>query len=116
MNDNRPDHLETEKALYIVKDIERNPKVTQRELANKANVSLGKVNFLINALMDKGVIKVKNFKNSKNKLAYMYLLTPEGMKWKADLTYKFFQWKVQEYEKLKKEIELFKKEMSSASR
>lgn len=113
MKSNGQNHLETEKALSILKGIENNPSVTQRELANNLNVSLGKTNFLINALMDKGVIKAKNFKNAKNKLAYMYLLTPEGIKWKMELTYKFLRWKVQEYEKLSKEIEYYKSEISA---
>ena len=113
MNNHKTNHLEMEKTLHILKDIENNPQITQRELAHKLDISLGKINFLINALMNKGVIKAKNFKNSKNKLAYMYLLTPEGIKWKIELTYKFFQWKTQQYERLKKEIEYYKKEVSA---
>ncbi len=112
MNENKPNHIEMEKTLSIIRDIEDNPQITQRELAGKLDISLGKANFLINALIDKGVIKAKNFKNAKNKLAYTYLLTPEGIKWKLNLTYKFFQWKTQEYERLKKEIEDYKTELS----
>lgn len=99
-----------EKTLFVLKEIELNSKVTQRYLAQKAAVSLGKVNFLINALIDKGMIEVRNFKNSKNKLGYMYILTPQGIKIKLELTHKFFTWKMQEYEKLKQEIESLKKE------
>ncbi|MDP3731799.1 MAG: MarR family EPS-associated transcriptional regulator [Candidatus Omnitrophota bacterium] len=102
--------FDSEKTLHVLQEIERNPKVTQRGLAQKLEISLGKINFLINALIDKGVIEIKNFKNSKNKLAYMYLLTPAGIKIKFQLTHKFFIWKTQEYEKLKEEIERLTKE------
>jgi EPS-associated MarR family transcriptional regulator len=103
--------LNQEQTLFLLKELEQNPKVNQRDLAQKLEISLGKINFLINALVAKGVIEVKNFKNSKNKLSYMYLLTPEGIKTKLELTRSFFEWKIQEYEKLKKEIEEFKKEI-----
>ena len=113
MNNHKSNHLETENALSILKDIEVNPQITQRELADRLDVSLGKVNFLINALMNKGVIKAKNFKNSKNKLAYMYLLTPQGIKWKMELTRKFLQYKMEEYKRLEEEIEYYKKETAN---
>lgn len=106
---NKSDILESEKTLKIINEIELNPQITQRDLALKLEISLGKINYLVNALIDKGIIEVKNFKNSKNKLAYMYLLTPHGIKMKLELTRKFFIWKMQEYERLKKEIESFKK-------
>ena len=108
--DNSVKIFDSEKTLHVLQEIERNPKVTQRGLAQKLEISLGKINFLIRSLIDKGVIEIKNFKNSKNKLAYMYLLTPEGIKVKIQLTHKFFIWKTQEYEKLKEEIERLKKE------
>lgn len=103
--------LDSEKTLYILKEIERNPQATQRDLAQKLEISLGKINFLINALIDKGLIEIKNFKNSKNKLAYKYLLTTHGLKVKLQLIQKFFIWKTQEYEKLREEIELLRKEV-----
>src|SRR3989338_7426359 len=110
---NKPNFLESEKTLHILKEIERDPQITQRALAQKLEISLGKINFLIRALIDKGIIEIKNFKNSKHKLAYMYLLTPHGIKIKFELTHKFFVWKTQEYERLKEEIKLLKKESSS---
>ncbi len=110
--DNSVKIFESEKTLLVLKEIERNPKVTQRDLAQKLEISLGKINFLINALIDKGVIEIKNFKNSKNKLAYMYLLTSEGIKIKLQLAHKFFIWKTQEYERLRVEIERLKNEAS----
>ena len=100
----------SEKTLQVLQELGRNPQLTQRDLAQKLEISLGKINFLIRALIDKGLIEIKNFKNSKNKLAYMYLLTPQGIKTKLELTHKFFVWKTQEYEKLKEEIERLKKE------
>jgi len=110
--DNSVKIFDSEKTLHILQEIEHNPKVTQRDLAQKLEISLGKINFLIRSLIDKGVIEIENFKNSKNKLAYMYLLTPHGIKIKIQLTHKFFAWKTQEYEKLKEEIERLKKETS----
>ncbi|MFC1674274.1 MarR family EPS-associated transcriptional regulator [Candidatus Omnitrophota bacterium] len=115
MNNNRnhkKDILDSEHTLHVLREIETNPQATQRHLAQKLEVSLGKVNFLINALIEKGIIEAKNFKNAKNKLAYMYLLTPHGIKTKLELTHKFFTWKIQEYERLKKEIEDFRKEIA----
>ncbi len=109
---NKTDILELEHTLQIIKEIESNPKITQRHLAQKLEISLGKINFMIKALIKKGIIEAKNFKNSKNKLAYMYLLTPHGIKTKVQLIHEFLTWKVQEYERLKKEIEDFRKEVS----
>ena len=113
---NKNNILESEKALQIIKEIENNPQTTQRNLAQKLEISLGTINFLINALIDKGIIEIKNFKNSKNKLAYMYLLTPQGIKMKLQLTHKFFVWKTRQYEKLREEIEYLKKEGSLPSK
>lgn len=108
--DNSLKIFDSEKTLHLLQEIERNPQVTQRHLAQKMEVSLGKINFLLRALINKGIIEIKNFKNAKNKLAYRYLLTPDGIKIKLQLTHKFFVWKLQEYEKLKEEIERLKRE------
>lgn len=89
----------------ILRDISKNPGLSQRELALKNGISLGKVNYAIRALIDKGHIKMKNFQNAKNKRKYMYVLTPEGMAAKANQTYGFLKWKMEEYDRLKKEIE-----------
>jgi EPS-associated MarR family transcriptional regulator len=113
MNNNKIDILETEKILHILKEIEANPYITQRYLSQKYLVSLGKTNFLIKALVVKGIIKINNFKNSKNKLSYIYQLTPEGIKEKVILTHKFLTRKLEEYERLKEEIELLKSEANS---
>ena len=107
----KSDFFDSEHTLKILKELESNPQITQRHLAQKMEISLGMINFLIKALLKKGVIEAKNFKNSKNKLAYTYLLTSQGIKIKLDLTRKFFIWKTQEYEKLKLEIEDLKREL-----
>jgi len=108
---NKDNIFKSEKTLWVLKEVEVNPQITQRVLAQKLEISLGKINFLINALVDKGIIEIKNFKNSKRKLAYIYLLTPKGIKTKLQLTQKFFLWKLAEFERLKQEIESFKKEV-----
>lgn len=88
----------------LLKTLENNPGLSQRDLAKRLGVSLGKVNFCLNALIDKGCLKVNNFRNSDNKLAYAYLLTPQGIEQKAHLTVEFLQIKIQEYQRLRVEI------------
>jgi EPS-associated MarR family transcriptional regulator len=97
--------------LRVLRLLELNPKMNQRELAAAAGVSLGKTNYCINALLEKGLIKVQNFKSNKRKLAYAYLLTPSGIAEKAVLTQRFLKRKMEEYEVLKAEIELLKQEV-----
>ncbi len=96
----------------VLRLLEGNPQMNQRDLAAAAGVSLGKTNYCINALLDKGLIKVQNFKSSKRKLAYAYLLTPAGIAEKAALTQRFLKRKLEEYEELKTEIEQLKHEVS----
>jgi EPS-associated MarR family transcriptional regulator len=108
MNNHKKDILSHEKILHILKELEQNPSITQRDLALKLEISLGKINYLINALIDKGIIEAKNFKNSKNKLGYIYMLTPEGVRIKLRLIQQFFEWKTSEYERLKTELEAYK--------
>jgi EPS-associated MarR family transcriptional regulator len=96
----------------VLRLLEGNPQMNQRDLAAAAGVSLGKTNYCINALLEKGLIKVQNFKSSKRKLAYAYLLTPAGIAEKAALTQRFLKRKIEEYEMLKAEIELLKQEAS----
>lgn len=88
----------------LLKTLEDNPGLSQRDLAKRLGVSLGKINFCINALIVKGSLKVNNFRNSDNKLAYAYLLTPQGVEEKARITVHFLKYKVQEYERLRAEI------------
>ena len=111
---NKKEHiLNSEQSLHLLKEIELTPGITQRDLSKKLNLSLGKINFLISALVSKGIIKTQNFKNSKNKLAYLYLLTPRGLEAKLELTHKFLNRKIEEYEKLRREIEALNKEVNS---
>ena len=99
----------------VLKIVEANPEITQRELADELGVSLGKANYCIKALVDKGWVKMQNFSQSKNKFGYVYLLTPRGISQKTALTARFLKHKMQEYENLKAEIKVLKKEMKSKS-
>lgn len=94
----------------LLKTLEENPGLSQRDLAKKLGVSLGKVNYCLNALVEKGSLKINNFRNSDNKLAYAYLLTPHGVEEKARITVQFLKYKVQEYERLRNEIEELRRE------
>ncbi len=89
----------------ILRKIKSKPNISQRELAAQLGFSLGKLNYCINALKLKGLIKITNFKNNKNKIKYLYLLTPKGISKKAKLTVNFMKKKMSEYEELKKELE-----------
>ena len=103
----------TEEAHYkILRLLESNPGISQRDIARELGVSLGKVNYCLKALIQKGWIKANNFKNNKNKAAYAYLLTPKGIEQKAQITIDYLKRKVQEYETLKQEIELLKSEVT----
>ena len=89
--------------LNILRKIQNNPDVSQRELARELGFSLGKINYCLLALKTKGLIKINNFKKSKNKLKYLYIITPKGFVQKTNLTIKFMQLKMQEYDELQKE-------------
>jgi len=96
----------------LLKLIENSPQMSQREIAIKMGVSLGKTNYCIKALLDKGLIKVRNFYNNKKKMAYIYILTPSGIEEKAQVTFRFLQRKTQEYEAIKLEIAGLKTEIA----
>lgn len=102
----------------LMRLLEANPGMSQRDLARELGVSLGKVNYCLRELIKKGWIKAANFKNSQNKIAYMYLLTPRGLDEKASLTLEFLRIKVREYEALRAEIEEMQREaaLSDAGR
>jgi len=104
-------NLESKEVLKLLQEIKKTPEMTQRELSSRLEISLGKVNFLIRALIDKGFIKANNFKNAKNKYAYLYLLTPRGIEEKTKITYRFLKRNMREYEQLKEEIRQLKKEV-----
>ena len=96
--------------LDLLRKIELKPEYTQRELSKEMGVSLGKVNYCINKLTEKGLIKIQNFNRNKNKLGYAYLLTPKGIDEKTRLTFSFLKRKVKEYEILKEEINKLKED------
>jgi len=88
----------------ILKIIQEQPELSQRDLARRMGISLGKTNFCIQALIKVGLIKVRNFRNSKSKVAYLYQLTPSGIEEKAQVTKAFLQRKLEEYEIIQQEI------------
>ncbi len=104
--------LTDEYRYKILKLVQENPEISQRELAMELGISLGKTNFCLKALIEVGLLKASNFKNNKNKLAYMYLLTPKGLEEKAVITGRFLKRKIQEYEALETEIKLLRKEVT----
>ena len=95
----------------ILKILENHPTWTQRQVAHELGLSLGKTNYVIHALIDKGWIKLSNFKRSDKKLGYMYLLTPKGIADKSVLAQNFLRRKSEEYNRLKEEIEILKNEL-----
>ena len=90
--------------LDLLRKIKNKPKSSQRELADELGYSLGKLNYILNALRNKGLVKIQNFKKSQNKINYIYLLTPKGITTKTKLTMNFMKRKMREYDELKKEI------------
>jgi EPS-associated MarR family transcriptional regulator len=88
------------------------PDISQRQLSRELGVSLGKTNYCLQALLQKGWIKVENFKNSRNKIAYTYLLTPEGIDRKARIAVRFLKRKTAEFEAIKQEIEQLRREVA----
>ena len=100
--------------LGLLRLLEAKPELSQRDLARELGTSLGKVNFCLNALIDKGLVKVRNFRNSNNKLAYAYLLTPRGVERKATITMHFLRRKMAEYEALEAEIAQLQREVDEA--
>jgi EPS-associated MarR family transcriptional regulator len=89
----------------IIRILQETPDLTQRELAEKLGMSVGGLNYCLNALIDKGLVKMQNFNQSKNKFGYVYLLTPKGVSEKISMTSKFLERKLVEYDALKAEID-----------
>jgi len=106
-------HTFTETHLKALRLLDAVPQMSQRDLAIRLDVSLGKTNYCLNALLDRGLLTVKRFHNSQNKLAYAYLLTPQGIAEKTALTSQFLSRKVQEYEALRAEIESLQSEVAN---
>lgn len=92
--------------LNILRKIQLNPNISQRNLSKSNGLSLGKLNYSLKALKSKGLIKYNNFKKNNNKRGYLYILTPKGIAIKTKLTINFMKQKFKEYEELKKELEI----------
>jgi EPS-associated MarR family transcriptional regulator len=90
--------------LDILRYLSKSPNASQREIANRMGLSLGKINFIIKALIKKGFIKIENFSKNQSKINYIYLLTPKGISTKLSLTIKFMKRKLREYDELKKDL------------
>ena len=106
--------MPTELPFRVLRQLEANPHLSQRELSKSLGVSLGGVNYCLNALISKGSIKILNFKNNQNKWVYAYLLTPQGIAEKTALTGAFLKRKMQEYQQLKEEIDALSQEVNLA--
>ena len=102
--------LTDEYRYRILKLLEAEPHASQRRIADELGISLGRVNYCVNALIAKGLVKVNNFRNNANKRAYLYLLTPKGIEEKARVTVQFLKTKLGEYETLKRELEELERE------
>lgn len=100
-----------ELSLDVLNSLKKDSKISQRLLALKLNVSLGTINYCLRELIKKGLVKAENFKNAKNKLAYMYVLTPKGISEKLNLTKKFLLFKQNEYIQIQKEIKKLEAEL-----
>lgn len=96
--------LDDETAYKLLKLVQRDPNISQREIARELDISLGKANYCLKAVIEKGWVKARNFYKSRNKKGYVYLLTTEGLKEKASVTFRFLKYKMQEYEALEAEI------------
>lgn len=103
--------LTDEYRYKILKELQQDPDISQRELAKRLGISLGKANFCLKALIEKGLVKVDNFKNNSNKIGYLYLLTPTGAEEKASITRRFLGRKLAEYEALEAEINQLRMEV-----
>jgi len=102
--------LTDETRYRILKLLESEPQASQRRIANELGISVGRVNFCLQALINKGLIKVNNFRNSSNKRAYLYLLTPNGIEERARVTTRFLRVKLAEYEALTRELDELRSE------
>ena len=112
----RQAQIQEDTYFRVMRILQDNPDLTQRELAEKLGVSVGGLNYCLNALMDKGWVKMQNFQNSKNKFKYVYLLTPQGIAEKVSLTSRFLERKRREYETLKAEIESLHQDVQSVGK
>ena len=108
--------LQEDKYFRMMRILQDNSDLTQRELAERLGISVGGLNYCLKALMAKGLVKMKNFAESKNKFGYVYVLTPAGMAEKAAITHRFLERKMDEYDALKAEIEALRSEVEKLGR
>jgi EPS-associated MarR family transcriptional regulator len=95
----------------LLKLLAEEPQISQRDLAGRLGISVGKANYCLTALIDKGLVKINNFRRANNKLVYAYLLTPRGIEEKAHVTVSFLQRKIREYAELQEEIDALRQEI-----
>ena len=103
--------MNTELSIKLIKELERAPEQSQRALSQSCGVSLGSIHYCLNALIEKGYVKAKNFRNAENKMAYAYILTPAGLNLKTELTLAFLKRKQAEYEALQKDIKALEEDL-----
>ena len=108
--------LTDETRYRILKLLEADPQASQRRIADELGISLGRVNYCLKALVDRGLVKVNNFRNNANKRAYLYLLTPRGIEEKTRVTLRFLKIKLDEYEALKAELDQLQREAARVGR
>lgn len=108
--------LTDEYRYRILKLLEADPHASQRKIADELGISLGRVNYCLQALIERGLIKANNFRNSTNKRAYLYLLTPKGIEEKAKVTVRFLKHRLVEYEALKRELDELRREAGQTAR
>jgi EPS-associated MarR family transcriptional regulator len=108
-------HTISDESRYrLLRFLEEHPEASQRELARHLGVSVGKVNYCLRALIEKGLLKVRNFRNSKNKITYAYHLTPMGIEEKVNVTYAFLRRKMAEYDAVSAEVERLSREVAES--
>lgn len=108
----KSDQFKEDVRFRILRVLQENPESSQRDISRSLGVSLGCVNYCINALVEKGFIKIRNFGSSRNKLGYAYILTPAGVAEKGTLTGRFLQRKIKEYELIRAEVEAMQRELN----
>ena len=112
---NHREKIQEEARFKILRLLHENPELTQRELGERVGISLGAVNYSLRALIERGLVKVRNFSRNPSKLGYAYVLTPAGIVEKTLLTGRFLQRKVEEYEALRVEIDAYASEIAEGS-